>query len=172
MVMDYLKMRVEEATGEQEAELPSWASDKNASLKAWQYVEELKKEKSLYIKRHHKITDYLTQKSYQIKGSDVASALKVNRASLMNTSNYSRHFKKYLDSVNTELAAAKEAKILKAQKAPSRGSIRNSKDELVRANTALKKRVSELEAQKTEEVVRYAFDQLPLPVKKKLGIDS
>ncbi|MEQ8184042.1 hypothetical protein [Marinobacter salarius] len=169
--MDYLKKRVEAAASQQEAERPSWVSNKNASLKAWQYVEELKKEKSLYIKRHHKITDYLVQKTYQIKGSDIASALDINRASLMNTSSYSPHFKKYLDSVNKELAAAKEARLLKAQKSPSRGSIRNSKDELVRSNTDLKKRVSELEAQKTEELVRYAFDQLPLPVKKKLGID-
>ncbi|GGE69667.1 hypothetical protein GCM10011533_22500 [Streptosporangium jomthongense] len=171
MVMDYLKMRVEEAASQQKAERPSWVSDTNASMKAWQYVEELKKEKSLYIKRHQKVTDYLTQKTYQIKGSDVANALSINRASLMNTSSYSPHFKKYLDSVNADLAAAKEARILKAQKAPSRGSIRNSKDELVQTNTELKKRVAELEAQKTEELVHYAFDQLPLPVKRKLGID-
>lgn len=171
MVMDYLKKRVEAAAHQQETECPSWVSDRNASLKAWQYVEELKKEKSLYIKRHHKVTDYLAQKTYQIKGSDVASALSINRASLMNTSKYSTHFRKYLESVNAELAAAKEAKLFKAQKAHSRGSIRSSKDELVQANTELKKRVSELEAQKTEELVRYTFDQLPLPVKKKLGID-
>lgn len=171
MVMDYLKKRVEEADSQKKAEHPSWVSDTNASLKAWQYVEELKKQKSLYIKRHHRATDYLTQKTYQIKGSDIASALCINRASLMNTSSYSPHFKKYLDSVNSELAAAKEARILKAQKASSRGSIRNSKDELVQANTELKKRVAELDAQKTEELVRYAYDQLPLPVKKKLGID-
>ena len=69
------------------------------------------------------------------------------------------------------MKAAKEAKILKSQKTPSRGSIRSSKDELVQANTELKKRVSELEAEKIEELVRYAFDQLPLPVKKKLGIE-
>lgn len=171
MVMDYLIKRVEEASSEQEAELPDWVSDKNASLKAWQYVEQLKKDKALYIKRHHKVTDYLTQKVYQIKGADVASALSISRASLMNTSNYSPHFREYLGNVNAELAAAKESRLRKTQKNPSRGSIRSRKDELVQANAELKKRVSELEKQKTEELVRYAFDQLPLPVKKKLGID-
>lgn len=171
MVMDYLKRRADEAASEKEIARPDWVSGKNASLKAWEYVEKLKKEKALYIKRHHKITDYLTKKNYQIKGSDVASALKISRASLMNTSSYSPHFKKYLDSVNDELMAAKEARIQKAKKTPSRGSIRSSKDELMQANTELKNRVSKLEEQKTEELVRYAFDQLPLPVKKKLGID-
>ena len=108
MVMDYLKKRVADAISEQEAEPPDWVSGKNASLKAWQYVEELKKEKALYIKRHHKVTDFLTQKTHQIKGSDVAGALSISRASLMNTSNYSTHFREYLDSVNAELKAAKE----------------------------------------------------------------
>lgn len=171
MVMDYLKKRAEKAANDIKTEYPAWVSGKNASLKAWQYVEHLKIEKALYIKRHNKITDYLTQKTYQIKGADVASALNINRASLMNTSSYSPYFKAYLDSVNADLTAAKEAKLQKAQKTPSRGSIRSSKDELMQSNTELKKRVSELEAQKTEELVRYAFDQLPLPVKKKLGID-
>lgn len=171
MVMDYLKKRVEEAAHIQEIEHPKWVSDKNASLKAWECVEKLKKEKLLYIKRHNKITDYLTQKHYQIKGSDIASAVNINRASLMNTSSYSPHFRKYLDSVNFDLAAAKDAKLQKTRKAPSRGSIRSSKDELLGVNAELKKRVSALEAQKSEELVRYAFDQLPLPIKKKLGID-
>ncbi|MGM0783576.1 MAG: hypothetical protein ACQEUM_05665 [Pseudomonadota bacterium] len=171
MVMGYLKKRVEEAASEQETQHPDWVSDKNASLKAWEYVEQLKKDKALYIKRHHKITDFLAQKDYLIKGSDVASALKISRASLMNTSSYSPHFRKYLDSVNAELSAAKQAKIQKTKKAPSRGSIRNRKDELVEANKELKKRLSDLESQKTEELVRHAFDQLPLPIKKKLGID-
>lgn len=171
MVMDYIIKRAEEAASKPEAQYPDWVSDKNASQKAWEYVELLKKEKVLYIMRHHKITDFLAQKAYLIKGSDVASALKISRASLMNTSSYSTHFRKYLDDVNSELNAAKKAKIQKAKKTPSRGSIRSRKDELVEANSELKKRLSALESQKTEELVRYAFDQLPLPIKKKLGID-
>lgn len=169
MVMDYLKRRAENAAPEN-IEAPEWVSRKNASFKAWKHVEELKKEKELYIKRHSKITDYITKKSYQIKGSDVADALKINRASLMNTSKYSPHFKKYLDGVNADLAVAKDAKLQQAQKSPARGTIRNSKDELVQINAELRKKVSELESQKTEELVKFAFDQLPLPVKKKLGI--
>ncbi|WP_210398131.1 hypothetical protein [Motiliproteus sediminis] len=171
MVMDYLKRRAEEAAMQTEVERPSWVTDQNASLRAWEYVEQLKKEKALYVKRHHKVTDYLTKKAYQIKGADVANALNISRASLMNTSSYSPHFRDYLDNVNAELEAAKETKLRTAQKSTSRGSIRSRKDELVQANAELRKKVTELEKQKTEELVRYAFDQLPLPVKKKLGID-
>lgn len=171
MVMDYLIKRVKEASSELEPDWPPWVSDKNASLKAWRYVEQLRNDKALYITKHGKVTDYLTKKTYQIKGSEVAKALSISRASLNNTSSYSPHFRKYLDGVNADLVAAKEAKLKKAQREPSRGSIRSSKDHLVRANTELKKKVAELESQKTEELVRYAFDQLPLPVRQKLGID-
>lgn len=171
MVMDYLKKRIEKAEIDKEMVPPNWVSKENASFNAWQYVEELKKEKALYIKRHKNITDYLTKKPYQIKGADIAKALKINRSSLMNTSKYSCHFVKYLDNVNAELATAKEAQLKKNKQSPSRGSIRNSKDELVLANTELKRRISELETLKTEEIVRYSFDQLPLTIKRKLGIN-
>ena len=171
MVLDYLKKLAEESSKIQDVALPKWVSNNNASLKAWQYVEQLKKEKALYIKRHHNITDYLTKKPYQIKGSDIATSLKISRSSLMNTSKYSPDFKNYLDGVNEELEIAKEAQLKKAKDSPSRGSIRNSKEELVRVNTELRKKVDELVAQKTEEIVRRAFDQLPLPIKRKLGID-
>jgi len=171
MVMDYMKNRAQDDGDEPKEEHPDWASDRNASLKAWQYVEELKKEKALYIKRHHKVKDYGTKNMYQITGTDVAKALHMTRPSIMNNSTYSEDFKTYLDDVNDELEAAKNAKLEKSRKSPSRGSIRNSKNELVQSNDDLKKRVEKLESQKTEELVRYAFDQLPLPVKKKLGID-
>jgi len=63
MVMEYLKNRAKDTATKQKTTPPNWASDKNASLKAWQYVEELNKEKALYIKRHSKVTGYLTKKS-------------------------------------------------------------------------------------------------------------
>jgi len=171
MVMNYMKDRVLDDADEPKEEHPSWVSDRNASLKAWQYVEEIKKEKALYIKRHNKVTNFLIQKTYQIKGSEVALALEMNRSTLMNTSSYSEDFATYLNDINDELEVAKNTKLEKSRKSTSRGTVRSSKDELVEANRKLKDRVDELESQKTEELVRYAFDQLPLPVRKKLGID-
>lgn len=171
MVMRYIKKRAERTEKSQELDPPSWASAKNASLNAWLYVEQAKKTKALYIRRHHKITDFSKQQTYQIKGSEVAKALEMNRSTLMNTSTYSKDFSDYLDNVNQELEKAKNAKIQSVRKSPSRGTIRNSKDELLMVNKKLQKEVDELENQKTEELVRCAFDQIPLPVKKKLGID-
>jgi hypothetical protein len=169
--MKYIKKRMTEIEQDTPSNIPGWVSKTNASFRAWEYVEALKKEKMLYIKRHNKVTDFTTKKKYQIKGSEVAKAIQVNRSSLMNTSTYSPDFREFLDSVNTELFSAKEAKMKKSQGSPSRGSIRNSKEELVTTNKKLKRRIREIEQLKTEELVRHAFDQLPLPVKRKLGID-
>ena len=170
MVMEYLKNKAKSKPATNETKLPDWVSKSNSSFKAWQYVEELKKEKSLSIKRHHKATDFLTKKTHQIKGSDIAKALCISRASLMNTSSYSESFRQYLEKVNRELEEAKNAKLKNTSQSASRGSIRNRKDELMTMNTDLKKRLSALENQKTEELVRYAFDQLPLNIKRKLGL--
>ena len=171
MVMEYLKKRTQRKSRDLEDSLPDWVSEKNASFKAWRYVEELKKEKKQYIGCHCNVTDYLVKKTYQIKGTEVAKAVSISRASLMNTSKYSNGFRKYLEGVNAELDAAKNSMLKKSRQSPSRGSIRNSKDDLLRVNIELKKRVTELEEQKTDELVRFAINQLPLPIKRALGID-
>ncbi|MFC3679006.1 hypothetical protein [Bacterioplanoides pacificum] len=170
MVLNYFSDKAKE-TAPADAPAPTWVSKKNASYAAWVYVEELKLEKIRYIKRHHKVSDYLVKKHYQIKGSDIASHLKINRSSLMNTSSFSSKFRQYLDETNTFLTKEKENKLKQAKNKPSRGSIRSSKEELVKANTELRKQLSTLQAQKTEELVHRTFDQLPLPIKKRLGID-
>lgn len=172
MVMKYLSDRARLSRAEKSDEVrPGWASEANSSLAAWRYVEAQRKEKAGYIKSHHKNKDYLTKSHYQIKPSEVARALEINRSTLMHRSSYSNDFSAYLKAVNAELEVAKQERLERGQKSPSRGSIRNSKDELVEANKELKKRIAELEAQKTEELVRQAFDLLPLPVRIKLGID-
>lgn len=171
MAMKHLEEKLKKSVEKDNKTVPpDWVTDQNASRKAWVYVEKLKVEKSEFIKRHFKATDFSTKKHYQIKGADIAKALDISRTSLMNTSGYSDNFREYLDGINEALAKSKDEKLKKAKKTPSRGSIRNSKAELVKSNTNLRKLLKELEAQKTEELVSRTFDELPLPVKKKLGI--
>ena len=172
MIMKYFEEKATTVSKvESENPHPTWVNKNNASLEAWRCVEKLKKERTRYIKSHQKVTDFLSKSSYQIKPSEVAKAINLNRTTLMHTSTYSEKFTDYLKSVNLELAALKSSQIENAISTRSRGSIRDNKDRLVTINAQLKQRVSELEQRKIEEVVKYAFDQLPLPVKKKLGID-
>lgn len=169
MVLNYFNNSGSNTPHKEEA--PDWVSENNYSYAAWKYTEQLKVIKADYIKKHHRTTDFLVKGNYQIRGADVASHLKINRSSLMNTSSFSKNFRKYLDDVNLELLGQKEHRIQQARNHPSRGSIESSKNQLVEANLKLKKRVEELESKNTKELVQRTFDQLPLPVKRKLGID-
>lgn len=170
MVMSYFK-NPEVVVDNQLDAMPKWVSKSNSSFRAWRYVEDLIKEKMLYIKRHNKRSDFIIQKHYLIKGSDVASALNINRSSLMNTSAYSIHFKNYLDKVNADLISAKDLRLNRFESTKARGSIRSSKDELLISNELLKKRVDELERLNVEKIVLFAYDNLPLPVRNKIGLE-
>ncbi|KZY65919.1 hypothetical protein A3735_07550 [Oleiphilus sp. HI0061] len=171
MVMNFIKTKADQSLRNKAKKLPDWVSEENASLLAWQYIEEQKREKTLYIKTHNKIGDFQQKSSYKIFGSSVAKAAGVARNTLFENDTYSEQLIIYLSDINDKLLQAKDQKLKSSQNTKSRGTIRNSKDELLRINESLKSRVKELENQKTEELVRRAFDELPLPVKKKLGID-
>ncbi|WP_149867938.1 hypothetical protein [Cellvibrio sp. PSBB023] len=150
---------------------PSWVSGDNASLEAWKITESLKKERTAYINRHRKISDFELKKTYQIKPSEIARLTGITRPTLMHTSSYSKGFSDYLAAVNRELAELKDRQISNAGKKSPRGSIRSNKDDLLHANVELRKALSEMENKNIENLVRHAFDQLPLPIKRKLGID-
>tara|TARA_Y100001001_G_scaffold156063_1_gene172532 strand:- start:8658 stop:9170 length:513 start_codon:yes stop_codon:yes gene_type:complete len=170
MVMDYLKKRVDISASEALEELPDWVSEKNASLAAWRCVEQMKREKELYIRRHRTPTDFLVKKTYQIKGSEVASALSMNRATLMNTSRYSPRFRDYLDSVNAELEEAKNAKLKSSGNPTAVGVKKSRKDDLVDLVQKLRRENEELRAMAAAPLDEI-YENLPLPIKKKLGIN-
>lgn len=167
MIMKYIQDRGEKAPHTVTAR-PHWVSTSNASIKAWEHVERSKREKEFFIKTHHHATDYLVKANYLIKPSEVAKAIGVHRSTLMHSSSYSDAFSEYLESINAELETAKSEAIARGGK--SRGTIPVNKDDLLATNKELKARLLALELRKTEELVAHAFDQLPLPIKKKLGI--
>lgn len=171
MVLDYLKKKAAQDRDLNHIEKPSWTSDKNASLNAWRYVETTKIEKLQYISSHKRPTHFTNKGSYQINAAEVARAVKINRSTLMHQSSYSEDFKRHLSEVNVELELAKDRQLSFTKKRPSRGPIGSNKDELVKVNAELRVRIAQLEIQKTEELVRLAFDRLPLPVKRTLGLD-
>lgn len=172
MIMKYFEDKAH-ARRDQSSEdsRPSWVTDRNSSLKAWLVCEALRREKTKYIKSHHNAVDFIAKSVFQIKPSEVARAINLNRTTLMHTSTYSENFAAYIAKVNTELDELKVNQIKDGKFRRSRGSIRDNKDRLVIANKELKILVAQLEQTNVEKLVQHAFDQLPLPIKKKLGID-
>lgn len=169
MVMEYLKKRAEAGAGKGLEDRPDWVSDRNASAAAWQCVEDMKREKTFYIRRHRTPTDFLVKKNYQIKGSEVAAALGMNRATLMNTSSYSPHFRQYLDAMNADLEEAKNAKLKRVEHPTATGTRKSRKDDLVSLVKELRMKNEELRALAAEPLGEI-YEGLPLPIKKKLGI--
>lgn len=168
MIMKYLQ---DKATipSPPEIKFPDWVSTQNASMKAWEQVEREKQIRELFIKTHHHATDYLIKSNYLIKPSEIAKAIGIHRSTLVHSSSYSEAFSKYLDGVNSELEHKKNEAVTRAGK--SRGPIPVNKDNLLIENRKLKARLEKLELMKTQELISHAFDQLPLPIKKKLGIN-
>lgn len=171
MVMDYFNKKLAQIDSSELTETPDWVSNTNVSLNAWKYVELKKHEKIKYINSHSKRTQYLNKSSYQIIAAEVARAININRSTLMHHSTYSQAFTGYLNEVNAQLEAAMHRRLEARDKTRPRGSINTSKNDLVSANTELRARIAHLEALKTEELVKLAFDRLPLPVKRNLGLD-
>lgn len=170
MVMKYLEKKVLKNL-ELEPLAPSWVSSQNASLEAWTQTEKLKTIRISYIKKHHKKSDFELKQTYQIKPSEVARLVGITRATLMHTSSYSKNFSGYIVAINLELAELKDSQIAQAGKSSPRGSIRSNKEDLLKANVELRKALLELERRNTEALVRHAFEQLPLPIRRKLGIE-
>jgi len=168
--MKYIQNRAENNSSIIKPQTPHWVSEKNASLRAWQSVEFLKKQKLLYIKAHSKPTHFKKKQSYFISGSEIAKALKVNRSTLMHSSAYSAAFVAYLGIVNTELANTKTQMLENTREKASRGPIDINKKDLLKTTLELKKQLADLKQQNSHELVRLAFNQLSLPIKKKLGI--
>lgn len=168
MIMKYLQDKAA-TPPRSEIKYPHWVSTENASMKAWEEVERAKEIRELFIKTHHHATDYLIKSNYLIKPSEIAKAIGIHRSTLVHSSSYSEAFSSYLQGVNSELENKKNEAIARAGK--SRGPIRVNKDDLLDENRNLKARLQTLELMKAQELVSYAFDQLPLPIKKKLGLN-
>lgn len=149
---------------------PNWVSDTNASCRAWEYILSQKDVKADYIRRHGKSGDFSRKQNYQISGSDVARALKMQRSTLMNTSTYSEPLATFLNSINRELEQLKTERVKQASVSRSRGPTEQSKKTLVNINKALRQRIADLEQEKTADLVTKAFDRLPLPIRRKLGL--
>jgi hypothetical protein len=171
MILEYFENKIQTKQTSLEVMPPSWVSTKNASFKAWKACEELKANKIRFIKGHHKVSNFYRKSDYLIKPSCVSSAIGLNRSTLMHKSSYSEKFSQYLADINEELEQLKCSSIKSKNDVAARGSIRNNKNQLLTENIELKKKINLLEIQNTAELARYAFDQLALPIRRKLGLE-
>lgn len=169
MSLDNLIKRANEKFSGSEA--PEWVSTKNITFAAYQYINQLKTEKSDFIAKHNKVNDYKTKGTYQITASEVARHIKVATTTLISTSAYSKDLKSYIDSINSKLEEEKLLRLSKYKKTLSSGLRQHKKDEIRIDLQNTKKELDELKQKNAFEQATLVLKSLSLPIKQKLGID-
>ena len=151
-------------------QLPNWVSEKNVTLAAYKYIEQLKTDKLDFIAKHNKVNDYKAKGNYQITASEVARHIKVATTTLISTSAYSKALKSHLDIINSELENTKESKLNKHKKTLDSGLKQRRKDEIRIELQNTKIELKNLKKKNAIEQAKVVLESLGLPIKQKLGI--
>lgn len=151
--------------------IPTWVKDTNISRKAYNTINQSKIEKLQYISTHNLSIAYKRKKDYLIVASDIARKLGVAPTTLISTSSYSIELKNYIDQINQELLIAKDAKLKTHKKTLSGGTKQRKKDELRLELQKTKLILDKLQKQNAKEQVEYVLQELPLPLKRILGLN-
>ena len=169
MSLKSLKKRAKEE--EEENVLPDWVSPKNLTLAAYEHINQTKTERLRYIKRHNQPKDYKKKSLYQITASEVARELGAATTTLTSTSAYSPALKAYLQKINEELEQAKENKLKIHKRTLSGGLQQRKKDDLKQELKEAREELAHLKQYNALEQAREVFAAMPLPIKRKLGLD-
>ncbi|WP_114325131.1 hypothetical protein [Candidatus Colwellia aromaticivorans] len=145
--------------------VPDWVSEKNASLKAYNIINELKLEKLTFIKKHSKVTDYRKKGNYQIKIQDIVRQMKEGRTGVFQSNSYSTDLKKYFKEINDELEKKMNARIKKKG-----GLLAKNKITIVKKAQSLQQEYDELKDKKLSEFYDDLIGKMPIKDKLKLGI--
>ena len=146
-------------------DLPAWVSAKNSSQKAYEAIEELKKVKRQFIRKHGLKSQYKTKSTYQISKTEVAQLVGPKPQPLFNSCSYSESLTRYFDDVNKELDASRERRI------KNKGGLRQKKkDDLVKELQVTKVNNERLLVDTVDAVYERTIFNLPLDVKRKLGL--
>jgi hypothetical protein len=145
--------------------LPDWVSPNNSSLKAYEAIEEIKKEKKKYIRRNGLKSQYVKKSNYQIQKSEVARSVGAKPQPLFNSCSYSESLSRHLDAVNKQLDEAREKRI------KNKGGLRQKKKELIiKELQEANHKNDNLLTETVDKVFERTMNNMPLDIKRKLGL--
>jgi len=145
---------------------PSWAIDGETSGKAYDAIIKFKKAKLRYINGHSDENDFISKFSYKISKAEVAKEIGKNPQPIFNDVSYSVKLSDYYDEVNDKLEKKKEFKINK----PKHGLQHLSKDEIKKKAQKQGKDLVKLQKDNCEELYGRLLSNMPLDIKKNLGL--
>jgi len=144
-----------------------WVNLHTTAKEAFEAINSLKKAKIRYINGHPNKKSYETKSSWTISKAEVARRVDKSAQPLFNSNTYSKGVTKYFNDVNQSLLQAKEERLKKTNK----GYQHKSKEELKARTIKLTKENEQLLQKNCEELFEKMLNELPLDVKRKLGVN-
>jgi len=169
MIDDYYDkfLDLDEPESDESLSLPNWVSQKNNSHKSYIAIQDLRKDKQNFIRRNGLKSSYEKKSNYQIQKAEVARLVGCKPQPLFNSCSYSEALTRYLDDVNKELDASRERRITK------KGGLRQKKkDDLVKALQESEANNERLLFDNVDAMVQRTINNIPLDIRRKLGIKS
>ena len=148
-------------------ELPAWVSNKNNSLKAYEAIDLLRKQKKRFIRGHSLKSQYKKKTDYQITKAEVARMVGTNPQPLFGSASYSNALTVHLKEANQKLDDAKNNRLSKVRS----GLNARRKGELVKELQNKTKEVEKCAQMNVDKIVKRSIAHLPLDVKRKLKLD-
>lgn len=150
-------------------EHPSWVSDSNASLKAFNAINELFAVKAKRLEDGRSTLSTLKKSEWQISISEVATNISVSRVTLGSTASYAEDLKNYIGEINQRLLDKKHYIQKTLKQTREKGRKAHKKSELLRSNQQLRREIEELAKRQAMELLQLTIEKLPLPVRQALG---
>ncbi|MCH2038777.1 MAG: hypothetical protein MK137_09325 [Rickettsiales bacterium] len=144
-----------------------WINLHLTAKEAYQAINDLKKVKLRYISGHSSEKSYKTKSPWTISKAEVARRVGKSSQPLFNSNTFSKGLLGYFNETNKALLNAKTKKLTKANK----GMQHKTKEELKESTIKLTKENKLLLQNTCEELYEKLLSELPLDVKRKLGLN-
>lgn len=144
-----------------------WINFHPTAKEAYQAINDLKKIKLRYISGHSSEKSYKTKSPWTISKAEVARRVGKSSQPLFNSNTFSIGLLSYYNDANDDLLNAKTKKLTKANK----GVQHKTKEELKESTLKLTKENKQLLQNTCEELYEKLLSELPLDVRRKLGLN-
>lgn len=143
-----------------------WVEFHATAKKAFDTVNELKKVKLRYIKGHTKKAHFQKKYLWMISKAEVAKMVGVKPQPLFNSNSFSKGLSKYFDETVIYLEKEVEKQTCKEKN----GLQHRSKSELKESTKTLSQELDKLQETNCEQLFQTLLDNIPLDIKRKLGL--
>ena len=144
-----------------------WVNLHPTAEEAYKAINNIKKEKLRYIRGHPNKSSYKVQKYWTISKAEVGRKIGKESQPLFNSNTFSKGLSLYFDKVNDDLHKSKEDRLNK----PNKGYQHKTKEELKNSTIKLTNENKKLLQNTCEELYRRMLNDIPLDVKRKLGLN-